>query len=364
MILTNLMCIGLLALLSLPKTAANSVNYYPLFAGQDTHVGTVTVASLSDSQISIGYTMGPGWCATHVHIHTTSDEEEEDLIPINKQGNPQVGRFEINEPQDCFSENTFITEAPCGLLDIAFHANVAHVGWDLWPMTQSTVSMQAISYPGTTNLPPLFSDSYWDIQIEGIDFDAWCVDLDRYMSPGGTYQVAMWSSLDTEALLPLFDTEAGETPENFPKVNWILNQDFVGKISDGCGDGTGVYTFRDVQEAIWRLIEDADDVFDSGRIGDPCRVPEIVDAANTYEYESGKFVPGCDDYMAIILAPISNNQRIIAQVIFAQVEIGCGYGTATAWAAMPGGGMDFVAGKSWGTYISYEHVCPRLLRGE
>jgi hypothetical protein len=364
MIFNNLVCIGLLGLvLSLPKTAANSVNYYPLFAGQNTLVGTVTVAPnpLDDSQISIEYQMGPGWCATHVHIHAEGVSGE-DPFPVNRQGNPQVGRFEINEPQGCSSANTFTTEAPCGTpFDIAFHANVENVGWDLFPTTALTASMQAISYPGDTNL---LKDSYWDIEIEGIPYDAWCVDTDRTMTPGGTYEVAMWSSLDTDALIPIFDPF--ETPGNFTKVNWILNQDFVGKSSD-CGDGT-VYDFLDVQEAIWRLIENEGDV---DHIGNDCRVTEIFDAAYAYEDENGgeEFVPRCDDYMAIVLVPVDANgdyQRIIAQVIVAQVEIACGYGTATAWAAMPGpeGGTEFVDGKSWGTHFSYVRGCRRLLRGE
>jgi hypothetical protein len=351
----NLMCIGLLALLSLPKTAANGTHVYPLFAGQNNPVGTVTVEPAPSPQelshISIGYEMVPGWCATHVHIHT---DEDEDPIPVNNQGNPKVGNFEINKPQGCSSGNTFIMEAPCGpTLDIAFHANVANVGSDFLrdlPMTDRTVTMQAISYPGTTNQ---LKDSYWDIQIGGTDYDAWCVDLDRFMSPMSYYEVAMWSSLDTEAL-PFDD---GEYPGNFTKVNWILNQNFVDEES-GCG--ASVYTFLDVQEAIWRLIENEEDIL---AIGNDCRVTEIYDAAYAYEAIHGKFVPGCGDYVAIVLIPTGQYQRIIAQVIVAQVEITCGYGAETAWAAMgQGGGMDF-AGKSWATFITYGRGCRRLLRG-
>jgi hypothetical protein len=351
------MCIGLLTLLSLPKTAAN-VYEYPLFAGQQTLVGTVIVEPAAPSplgipQISIGYEMEPGWCATHVHIHT---DEGEDPIPVNKQGNPKVGHFEINEPQGCSSGNTFSMKSAqtCGApFEIAFHANVANVGSDFLrdlPMTDRTVQMETMSFPGTSNAAPL-KDSYWDIKINGIDYDAWCVDLDRYMNPWSSYEVAMWSSLDED--LPF---DEGENPGNFPKVNWILNQGFAGKSSLHCG---GEYKYQDVQEVIWRLIEN-----DRSTIGNDCRVTEIFDAAYAYEDENDEFVPGCGNDVAVLLIPTSINQRIIAQVSGAQVDISCGYGKETAWAAMPepGGGKEFVASKSWAAFITYENDCRRLLR--
>jgi hypothetical protein len=346
MIPNNLMCIGLLALLSLPRTAAI---VYPLFAGKHTQVGTVTVEpALSPGQISLEYVMFEGWCATHVHIHAN---EGNDPIPVNRQGNPKVGKFEINEPQSCSSGKTFtMMGADCGTsIDIGFHANVeSEFLWDL-PITDRTVTMQAIRYPGTSNEP-----SYWDIEIEGTPFDAWCVDFDRYMSAPDFYNVTMWSSLDDA--LPF---DANEYPGNFSKVNWILNQDFVNTLSDCDGE---YYTYLDVQEAIWRLIENH-----YSAIGNDCRVTEIVAAANADEAENGEFVPGCGDDVAIVLIPTGENQRIIAQVLVAQVEISCGHQKETAWAAMgPGpGGKQFVDGKNWGTFIEYpnDEECRRLLRG-
>ena len=40
-------------------------------------------------------------------------------------------------------------------------------------------------------------------------------------------------------------------PQNFPEVNWIINQNFVGNVDP---NGGTVYTYGDVQLAIWTLI--------------------------------------------------------------------------------------------------------------
>jgi hypothetical protein len=79
-------------------------------------------------------------------------------------------------------------------------------------------------------------------------------------------------------------------------VNWILNQDFVGKASSAGGN----YTMDDVQEAIWRLLEDTpswdDDIF-----GNEARVQAIIDSA-----ESGGegYQPDTEELLAVVLDPV------------------------------------------------------------
>jgi hypothetical protein len=113
-----------------------------------------------------------------------------------------------------------------------------------------------------------------------------------------------------------------EFPENLDLVNWILNQGFVGQPSL-CD---GIYTYGDVQRAIWVLVEDNPSAsgLDSWS---QCRVDEILAAA----YANGEgFEPGCGDIIGVILAPVGGEQVIIVEVV---IECGC----ETAW----GDGEDF-----------------------
>ncbi len=78
-----------------------------------------------------------------------------------------------------------------------------------------------VNYPG--------SDSYFTTQIIGTEtkldgtYDGWCVDTDRVIYANTSYTVNVYSSYEA---LPV---GLVEHPENFPKVNWIINQNYVGK---------------------------------------------------------------------------------------------------------------------------------------
>ena len=78
-------------------------------------------------------------------------------------------------------------------------------------------------------------------------YEGWCIDTDRLISDNTNYTAKVYSSYEP---LP-----AGlvEHPENLDLVNWIINQNYVGKPAGG---SLGNYTYGDVQLAIWTLIED------------------------------------------------------------------------------------------------------------
>jgi hypothetical protein len=190
----------------------------------------------------------------------------------------------------------------------------------------------------------------------------WCVDIDSEISGGYLYVSGVFSSYGSipPGLL--------DNPENLPLVNYILNQDIVGQ-SSSCD---GVYTYGDVQQAIWYFLE-------GGRSGDPeyayslgpwsqCRVNEIVaDATNNGE----DFVPGCGECVGVIIIPEASAPEDVRQAVLVML---CGPGgDETVWAgftapdrlpptppALPAGdtyGFQF-PGKNWALYITYAGLVP------
>ena len=167
-----------------------------------------------------------------------------------------------------------------------------------------------VSHPGTGFGAP----SYYDVQILGQSilagtYDAYCVDTDTYITPGATYTANVYSSYDAipEGLM--------EFPENLDLVNYIINQGYVGTLSQG----GSVFTYGDVQRAIWTLIDDG---LVTNGLGtwSQARVDEILADALA---EGEGFEPDCDQYIGVILDPIGDNQLTIAQVTMALVAGSC-----------------------------------------
>ena len=146
-------------------------------------------------------------------------------------------------------------------------------------------------------------DSYFDIAIDdalldGI-WDAWCVDQDLRLNDNECFEASVYSSYEA---LP---AGAFERPENFDQVNWLLNQEIVGKISSS----GSAFTFGDVQRAIWYLIDDSNCVLceDLGPYSDE-RALELMSYA--MEYGEG-FKPKAGQYLGIILIPTTSKQSLI-----------------------------------------------------
>jgi len=161
-------------------------------------------------------------------------------------------------------------------------------------------------------------ESYWVTTITNGGalngtYEGWCADIDEPIDEDTYYQADVYSSYET--IPPGYI----EKPQNLDLVNWVINQDFVGK---SAGGGLGNYTYGDVQRAIWELLEDNPHETTSG-LGswNQVRVDQIEAAAKA---NGEGFVPTCGDFVAILLVPTNGDQIIaVAQVTFASLGINC-----------------------------------------
>ena len=181
---------------------------------------------------------------------------------------------------------------------------------DLTPDLPGTVYACADAKPGSV--------AYFDLSIaEGPlagNHAAWCVDVENTLNAGDCFDADVYSSYGT---LP---AGAVDNPDNFDLINWILNQDFVGKNSDG---GVGdPYTIGDVQWAMWELIDDDNCVACTYLTPyDEVRASEIVDLA---EANGEGYEPGAGDVLAVVLVPQTGEQVvIISYPLECEPEGGC-----------------------------------------
>lgn len=161
-------------------------------------------------------------------------------------------------------------------------------------------------------------------------YDGFCIDSDRGLDisydenydgvvdpteyTSRSYSAQVYSSYE-----PLPEELDIEQPDNMDLVNWVLNQDFTNQAST---NGTGNYTWADIQKAMWVLLDDETSSAYVGPEGDhwqQARINEIVTAARA---NGEGFVPGFGQKMAVILVPEDNGDLIPdAQVVIAAIEL-------------------------------------------
>lgn len=336
----------------LPMSDSSDPTIEPLYAGQNILVGEIHVWN-DDSNLYVKYviTDTDWWLTeTHVHVGFTLDD-----FPLTKKGNPQVGHFDYQTTHDCVTEYTYtIPFGPWGCDDtvlIGTHAVVETLCGYEDPVYdpgyfEANLPNQVtfkVTYP-VGGGQAYFPNTYvYGLPGGDINIYGWCVDTDNVIYQNTVYTANLYSSYEASSLGAYV-----EYPENLPMVNWILNQGYIGQISPGCG---GVYTYGDVQRAIWSLVEDTQSTSGLGSWSQ-CRVDEILAAASTH----GAFEPECGDIIGIILVPVGGQQVLVAQAILGEYAFPCYeepiYCDETAWA----GPNDF-GGNSWATYFEYTIIC-------
>ena len=327
------------------RVMSEGVCTYDLLAGQHTVVGKVEVWK-DASYLYVRYSTNAGWalCSTHLAL-ASSPNDLNDFPQAN--GNPIPGKFKYKKNHTPFAyEWTYkiaLASVPPypyvgGCIYIAAHAKVCQRGEMevTYPTAGSAAYFPEVTLTGANGL-------------DGV-YHGWCVDTDQTIAQHTPYCVRIYSSYD-----PL-GAALVEHPENLDLVNWIINQDFVGKASPG---GYGIYTYGDVQRAIWTLIEDN---MSSSGIGDwsANRVNEIVAAA----YANGEgFKPSCAQKLALILQPVDCATRapLAVQVIIIEVEGHCekfkGYETAWGAERCSSGYCTPFPGNNWAYYLQWCGSC-------
>ena len=289
-----------------------------LIAGQHMVVGNVSVA-VDGADYVITYSVTePGWCLTEVHVEVAEMPED---FPHTNSGNPKIGNFEYNKDIDCstnhevripVSEGTWI--AAHGVVECSSNS----------PETILASLPETVDFCGNGFGP----DAYISITVDGGvlsgNFGSYCVDNDAFINQNGCYE-------DADVYVSTESLPAGiENTGNINAVNWILNEDFG-----------GVYTFGDIQYAIWLLLDpieaDQPGLYTLGTYS--VENAEAIVAAANYD-----FIPGCGDFIGIIL------KKDDIQPVIIPFPLECNDDRdETVWAK----GCDF-PGSSWAMYFQYE----------
>ena len=323
-----------------------------LIAGQWTDVGSVTaVVDEAAGTLTVTYNVDGPWCMSLTHLDVQLDPVN---FPVGKNGNPKIGHFAYSATLNCATSWTQVVNLiPLGytagqMVYIAAHADVeGFVGGDCdledFASTLPDCANLVITgaYVGAPAYCPTETITMGG-DLDGV-YEGWCVDLDHGIAAYTDYTVAVYSSYEE---LP---DCAVDKPENFPYVNWILNQFFVGTPSSSfCGGAN--YTYGDVQWAIWQFVDDGY-YAPPGPNASECKALEIYNLAVA---SGAGYVPGCGDRIAVVLVPVETcgDECPINQVTIIDVPFES-YGSETAWGEGP---YQFNPDAGWAMYFSLD--CP------
>ncbi len=316
----------------------------PLIAGRHFEVGTVTVEFDGD-YILVTYDIDePGWYITETHLHVSIDKEG---IPTNNPGNPMIGHFEYSDDYDPYDEVLTVTyeilrtdidpdlEFEC--YAFAAHAVVATGKGDIAGLDdfnarfpEGPVKVQIANGPNPGNM------AYFEnITLSGGSFLdrtydlGWCVQTGIRVANPGTAMAYSSYDLPDDVFLVNY-------PENFDKVNWLLNNISA---NDFCHELEQDITMGDIQMAIWALIDGGEpDGLEYVTPFSADMVDKIVKKAQAY---GTGFKPDCGELVVIVLDYGKDAQNIIVGY-----PLPC-FRKETAW----GAGDTFVDRGNWAMYF-------------
>lgn len=234
-----------------------------------------------------------------------SDGEEDLTFQMNAESENLVSRENQNQGELTFSMASQSKASECEADIEGFTANLPE-----------TVSITTTSKRGP--------DAYFTLDIHGSNLEgtnllAWCADIDLNLEVEGPLDFDVYSSYGDN--IP--DTVFAQ-PENLDIVNWILNQDYVGKESP---NESGAYTYGHVQWAIWELLNSYNcNICDNltnpiGTWQDDStnleRAQEILEAALQYGED---YVPGCGEKIGVVLVPDGKQPLIVMKDVPAKEE--------------------------------------------
>ena len=337
-----------------------SINVYrTLFAGQTMDVGYVHIWN-ADGSLHVEYSLdgdpeGDHIFETHLYVGNYGD------CPLNNPGNPKVGNFpyageltyEIPYEELNVDENGNFIVAAHAVVEpnigfYEFETTIPEGAKWLSPKVNTGPTPKEAYFwyasLGTGDCNNFNPDDIWDGQYPG-----WCLNPLAHISPGACYETYLYSTYG------YFPVGLLMYPENLDKVNWLINQDFVGQ---EYGDDE-FYTYGDIQMLVWLNLNPGNlapsQLGGLGGVGDYDQDHVDYLQGQMDLYGEG-FVPACDELIGIILypQPLEGNTAPV-QPILVFVPYDCEWGgEETAWMQ----GNQYFPGKRWDWYQEFMPTCP------
>ncbi len=282
------------------------VHTVSLIAEENMEVGSISV-SFEGDMLFVKYTAKMGMVINETYLHVwepkgpqgaeyfhgfpfvgnTSEPDMERFAHKSKNDNSMTVKYEIpieNDPE-------------LGFFAIAAHAVVTSGMEVLENFADKLPANATLKVLTEWDQPEIRPSYFTEVTIKNTDgfldgkYHGWCAQADVEISRNNWYDADLFSSLED-----LDDVIGLNYPENINKVNWILNQEFVGEKLKGEGVDLGIATYGDVQYAIWDLVSTLPPVIESRH--DMDRVNEIVRRATLH----ADFIPEYGGVFSIIFS--------------------------------------------------------------
>jgi hypothetical protein len=328
---------------------------------------------------------GVPWIAEDIHFHIANTA---DGIPVNNGGNPDLGSFYYHEaPEYNTNSHTIIyNNVP---EDIGYGYYMAlHIATCRYGETEG-FEFYLPNEPINFNLLRDGAQNYYfRMKFSGISsgflatydppgaapvgtFFGWCIDNDNQIYPPLDICGKLYSSYEN---LPSEIIGSGmiDYPDNLDMVNYIINKYQKGsQVVKYNNNGSNVYpfnpldftpvggsngtaTYKDIQNAIWSLMDNipAPDTWENPKN------PDVVWGIIYDALINGEgFTPQCGDKILAIIVPVSCDPPYSwngKQIMVFEVPMPCETQCETAWAD----GLGARIGKQWGTYFRWNVNCP------
>jgi hypothetical protein len=309
----------------------------PLVAGQHNLVGEVVI-DLDGDPVARFIINDPNWFITESHLYL-------DTVPPEKSAPGSFGfqHSGLDTQIDEFSKSEVEYALLADCLYVAAHAEVEKrclVGGGAYDLEAF-----ANALPDQVTFSAIYDKviSYFKITVSGgtvLDglHWGWCIDNRVTLTKNTPHPADVYSFYEPLPDFPFWGQE------DLDKVNWIWNQDFVGKVG-ACGE---VFTAQYVQDAIWLVLGQ---INPSGKNACSLEIYELAEA------NGSGFIPKCGEYVGVLFMPPEGEQPVaIALPLTCDYEI-CGEETAWGLADFFDGPTDMINScefpkqTGWGTYF-------------
>lgn len=316
---------------------------------QDIYYGTIGTLTVSndDTYVTISYQVtypDQTMCLTETHIYVSKE--------VPQTGAP--GQFPYGDPwlgcKRTYTESIALADLGAVMGDtlyIAAHSETYLItGYEQPDLSQLNIPTEYVTLKSITRTG---DRSYWQIVLENAGaltgtHDAWCIDpgtLIRNMPYGST---RLYSTYSPEAAVFV------DKPQNYDVTNYLINQEWVGKASPS----GGVYTWYDVQWAIWILLDNNGNTYPAEEHADwPVNKTRTLELVNDAFAHGENYIPSCHGKIAVVVDPQTSRTRaqtLIIPMLLTDLGIECKPigKESTAWAL---GKSQLPSG--WGTYFEY-----------